>query len=160
MSSCIWHSSRNWQCRYSLIAGCVYMSWFQVVTHSINLPHPPQQAQARSPAYFISQPSPHGNLLLPVIPRFDSSGQLKWTSRHHAVPITIIHNNPDTSLVLQATLFAEMTDLIMLQPSSYRHSRTCYYQWNPCSSSCHGVACSHITCLADVSILSIIVPWW
>lgn len=31
-----------------------------------------------SSAYFISQPSIHGNLLLPVIPRFDPSGQLKW----------------------------------------------------------------------------------
>eukprot|EP00731_Ephydatia_muelleri_P019013 Em0011g1053a len=32
-----------------------------------------QQAQAQSPAYFISQPSSYGNPILPVLPRFDDS---------------------------------------------------------------------------------------
>ena len=75
MSSCIWHSNRNWQCRYFVDS---WLCEHHAGRHSRDkLATPPQQAQARSPAYFISQPSPHGNLLLPVIPRFDSNGQLK-----------------------------------------------------------------------------------
>lgn len=35
-----------------------------------------QQAMSQSHGYYVSEPSPYGNYLIPVLPRFDSDGKL------------------------------------------------------------------------------------
>ena len=88
-------SSRRWQCRYCLwthththqqiccmnlyqasnVMNIICCENHNVNSISISLSSL-QQVNSQSFGYYISQPSHHGNIVLPVLPRFDSNGQL------------------------------------------------------------------------------------